>query len=112
MDLEEIREQILAEFNWIYDCIIDGDEIIVEEEYEMGEDEKNSDDCCDTARENGEMIIEKFQILEISKYYCHRGKYAIVELKMKSEQLPKEEVGSEEEYWEWYRSEQMKYKGD
>ena len=27
-----------------------------------------------------------------------------------SEQLPKEEFESEEEYWDWYRSEQMKAK--
>lgn len=84
MELEEIRKQILVEFDWIYDCTIHGDEIVIEEEYEMGEDEKNSDDCCDEARENGEMIIEKFPMLEISSYYCHRNKYAIVGLKMKS----------------------------
>lgn len=45
---------------------------------------KNSDDCCDTARENGEMIIAKFPMLEISNYYCHRSKYAIVHLKFKT----------------------------
>ena len=83
MNLEEIRKQIVVEFNWIYDCLIDGNEIIIEEKYEMGEDEKNSDDCCDTARENGEMIIEKFPMLELSNYYCHRNKYAIVNLKVK-----------------------------
>lgn len=27
---------------------------------------------------------EKFPMLEISEYYCHRHKYAIVNLKMKS----------------------------
>ncbi len=82
-NIEEIKNKILNEFDWIYECIIDGDEIIIEEEYEMGEDEKNSDDCCDEARENGEMIIEKFPMLEISDYYCHRSKYAIVNLKIK-----------------------------
>jgi len=50
----------------------------------MEEYEKNSDDCCDEARENGEMIIDEFKNLEIYNYYCHRNKYAIVELKIKN----------------------------
>ena len=83
MTLEEIKNKILIEFDWIYNCFIDDDEIIIEEEYEMSEDEKNSDDCCDMARENGEMIIDKFPMLEISNYYCHRSKYAIVNLRIK-----------------------------
>ena len=83
MTLEEIKNKILIEFDWIYNCLIDDNEIIIEEEYEMSEDEKNSDDCCDVARENGEMIIDKFPMLEISNYYCHRSKYAIVNLRMK-----------------------------
>jgi hypothetical protein len=83
MTLEEIQNKILIEFDWIYNCFIDGNEIIIEEEYEMSEDEKNSDDCCDVARENGEMIIDKFPMLEISDYYCHRSKYAIVNLRIK-----------------------------
>jgi len=83
MTLEEIKNKILIEFDWIYNCLIDNNEIIIEEEYEMSEDEKNSDDCCDVARENGEMIIDKFPMLEISNYYCHRSKYAIVNLRMK-----------------------------
>lgn len=83
MTLEEIKSKILIEFDWIYNCLINDNEIIIEEEYEMSEDEKNCDDCCDVARENGEMIIEKFPMLEISNYYCHRSKYAIVNLRMK-----------------------------
>ena len=84
MILEEIKSKISIEFAWICDNIfIEDDEIIIEEDYVMGEDEKNSDDCCDTARENGEMVIEKFPMLEISNYYCHRSKYAIVSLRMK-----------------------------
>lgn len=84
MTLEEIKTKISIEFAWISDNIfIEDNEIIIEEDYEMGEDEKNSDDCYDTARENGEMIIEKFPMLEISNYYCHRSKYAIVNLRMK-----------------------------
>lgn len=84
MTLEEIKSKISTEFAWVCDNIfIEDGEIIIEEDYEMGEDEKNSDDCCDTARENGEMIIEKFPMLEISNYYCHRSKYAIVSLKLK-----------------------------
>jgi hypothetical protein len=85
MNLEGIKTQIEIDFDWVCDNIfIEDNEIIIEEDYEMGEDEKNSDDCCDTARENGEMIIEKFPMLEISSYYCHRSKYAIVNLKLKA----------------------------
>jgi len=83
--LEEIREKIILEFDWIYNCILDNNIIIIEEEYEMEENEKNSDNCCDIARENGEMIIAKFSELEIVDYYCHRSKYAIVNLKFKNE---------------------------
>ena len=80
--LSGILESIKREFDFIETAFIEDNEIIVEESYDMGEDEKNDDDCCDTARENGEMIIEKFPMLEISNYYCHRHKYAIVELKL------------------------------
>lgn len=80
--LEQIKEQIKIEFNH-FKFFIDDNEIIIEEDYEIGEDEKNDDDCCDVARENGESIIEKFPTLEISNYYCHRHKYAIVVLKLR-----------------------------
>ena len=79
--LEEIKNKIKIEFNY-FEIFIDDNEIIVEEDYYMGEDEKNDNDCCYTARENGESIIEKFPMLEISNYYCHRHKYAIVSLKL------------------------------
>lgn len=85
---EELRRKLILEFDWLYNVIVadNGKTLIIEEEYEMGEDEKNSDDCCDTARENGEMIIEKFPELEIQDYYCHRSKYAIVNLTIKPKQ--------------------------
>lgn len=79
--LEELKDKIKSEFNH-FEIFIEDNKIIIEEDYEMGEDENNDDDCCDVARENGESIIEKFLILEISNYYCHRHKYAIVELKL------------------------------
>ena len=78
MKLDEIKDQIINEFDFIDRCFIENDLIIVEEDYFMSEDEKNSDDCCDVARENGEMIISKFPMLEIHDYHCHRSKYAIV----------------------------------
>lgn len=80
--LENIKKDILKTFNWIQYCIVDGDTIIIEQEYEMF-DEKNSDDCFDVAKENGEMIIDKFPVLKIDEYYCHRNKYSIVNLKIK-----------------------------
>jgi hypothetical protein len=79
--LEELKIEIKQEFNH-FEIFIEDNEIIIEEDYEMGEDEKNDDDCCDVARENGEAIIEKFSVLEVSNYYCHRHKYAIVALKL------------------------------
>lgn len=82
--LEELKEQIVLKFTWFYNVSIDGDVIIVEEEYEMDEDEKNSDDCCDDARDTGEMIVAEFPELEIEEYFCHRNKYSIVHLKLKS----------------------------
>lgn len=85
MELEGIISSILVEFDWAHNCFIfiENGEIIIEEEYEMSESEKNSDDCCDVARENGEIIIDKFPMLEVSNYYCHRSKYAIVNLRLK-----------------------------
>ena len=80
--LGEVLSNIKKEFDWIETAFIEDDEIVIEESYEMGSDEKNDDDCYNEARENGEMIIEKFPMLEISKYYCHRHKYAIVELRL------------------------------
>jgi len=83
MTLEEIKNDIYQKCQLPFRCFIEGDELIVEDEYEMTTDEKNSDDCCDIARENGEFLVEQYQMLEISDYYCHRNKYAIVKLKLK-----------------------------
>lgn len=83
--LEILKQKIILKFDWIYNIFIEDNTLIVEETYEMSENEKNSDDCCDVARENGEMIIKEFPELEIIEYYCHRNKYAIVELKIKKE---------------------------
>lgn len=80
--LGEVLSNIKKEFDWIETAFIEDDKIVIEESYEVGSDEKNDDDCYDKARENGEMIIEKFPMLEISNYYCHRHKYAIVELRL------------------------------
>jgi len=83
MLLESIKSEIIIKYDWISSIFIEDGDLVIEEEYYMGSNEKNDDDCCDTARENGEMIIESFPMLEISNYYCHRHKYAIVELKLK-----------------------------
>jgi hypothetical protein len=83
MDLEEIAIEIEEKYGNIFECVnVDNDTIICEGSFEYNGC-KNDDDCCDQARENGEMIIENFPMLEISNYYCHRHKYAIVELKLK-----------------------------
>lgn len=89
MNLQDIKEQIIKDFDHIYsnEIEIHDNEIVFEEDYEMDVDEKTDQQCYEIAKENGEMIIEKFPQLEISNYYCHRSKYAIVCLKLK--QLPK-----------------------
>ena len=82
--IEELKNKIKLEFSHFDDVLLEGDTIIIEDYYEMTEYEKNSDDCCDVARENGESIIDKFPELEITEYLCHRNKYAITYLKMKN----------------------------
>lgn len=84
-DLEVIKDELLDKFYWITFCKVEDDIIIVEEDYEIDEDEKNSGDCYDTARENGDEIIELFPMLIIDEYFCHRNKYAIVHLKLRDE---------------------------
>jgi hypothetical protein len=86
MKLEEIKDKILEEFGHIMPdelSIVEG-EIVFEEDYFMEDDEKTDQDCYETANENGEMIISKFPMLEISNYYCHRSKYSIVSLRLKT----------------------------
>lgn len=84
--LEDVKDQIKKnpkpEYRF-YDVFVEDDMIIIENEYEMGEDEKNDDDCCDTAQEIGEMIEKDYPFLELHNYYCHRHKYAITEMKIK-----------------------------
>lgn len=82
MKLEDVLTALKFDFNWVGNAFIEGGEIIIEQDYNMGEDEKNDDDCYDVARENGEIIIEKYPSLEISNYYCHRHKYAVTCLKL------------------------------
>ena len=86
MELEIIKNKILEEFGHIMpdELSIVEEEIVFEEDYFMEEDEKTDQDCYEIAKENGEMIIFKFPMLEISSYYCHRSKYSIVSLKLKS----------------------------
>jgi hypothetical protein len=86
MELEEIKDKILEEFGHIMPVelsILEG-EIVFEEDYFMEEDEKTDQYCYEMAKENGEMIVSKFPMLEISNYYCHRSKYSIVCLKLKT----------------------------
>lgn len=83
MALEQIAIEIQKKYSNIFETVfIDNDTIICEESWEDNGC-KNDDDCYDQARENGEMIIKNYPTLEISNYYCHRHKYAIVELKLK-----------------------------
>ena len=84
MSLEEIAEQIRQKYIWWSSVFVEDNKIVFEEDYEMGEDEKNDNDCCDQAQVSGQIIIADFHMLEISNYYCHRHKYAIVELKLKT----------------------------
>ena len=85
MTLEEILSEISLKYDHFSSVFIEDGDLVIEEEYYMGSDEKNDDDCCDTAIGIGEMIIKDYPMLEISNYYCHRHKYAIVELKLKVE---------------------------
>lgn len=82
LSIEDIKSQIEGNFYGVFECSIIDNKIVVKEDYEMEEDAKNSDDCYETARENGLIIIDFFPMLQISNYYCHRNKYAIVELEL------------------------------
>ena len=82
MTLEDIAKRIFVMYDFFDNIFIEDNKIICEESYD-NYNYKNDDDCCDTARENGELIIQSFPVLEIDNYYCHRHKYAIVELKIK-----------------------------
>lgn len=85
MTLEQIRVDILNKKILEFDSIIVENDILIVEEYgSWSEFCKNDDDCADAARENGEQLIEMYSTLEIHNYYCHRHKYAIVELKLKA----------------------------
>lgn len=79
--LDEIRENIIIKHGYFDNVFIEDNILIIEQSYDMGIDEKNDDDCCDEAKENGELIIKEFPELEIVNCYCHRHKYAVVELK-------------------------------
>jgi len=78
--LESIKESIIAYFSFDDIKIIDG-EMIIEDKWHG--DCKNDDDCCDSAVENGDMIIEEFPGLEVVSTSCHRHKYSITTLKIK-----------------------------
>ena len=80
--IEDIRNEIKEQYGHLL-VYVDGGEILVEEDYEMDFGDKNDDDCCDAARENGESIVAKFPMLEVSSYYCHRHKYAIATFVLK-----------------------------
>lgn len=84
-DLNQLANMIRTELAWDrkWNVAVENDTIIVEEDYEMGEDEKNDDDCVDCANENGIEITKMFPQLEIADAYCHRHKYSIVNLKLK-----------------------------
>ena len=82
-DLNKLAIKIKPLFHWIdYIIIENGDTLIIEQDYEMGDGEDNDNECCDEARENGQMIVKEFPQLEVKNYYCHRHKYATIELKL------------------------------
>lgn len=80
--LEEISLKSRNDFLHLEISIQDG-LLVVEEDFWATGDEKNDDDCCDQAQENGDEIVEMFPQLEVVNYYCSRHKYSIVELKLK-----------------------------
>jgi hypothetical protein len=80
LTLGEIQHEIMSDFNNV--SIEDGVLVVIDEwEYNGC---KNDDDCSDRAREMGEEIVEKYSHLEIIESYCSRGKYAIVNLRIKA----------------------------
>ncbi len=83
MTLEEIALEVQKKYGNIFETVFVDDDTIICEEYWEYNGCKNDDDCCDQVRENGEMVVENFHMLEISNYWCHRHKYAIVEFKLK-----------------------------
>lgn len=85
MTPEEIALEIQKKYGDTFENVFIEDGVIVCEEFWEYNGCKNDDDCYDQARENGEMVIQSYPMLEISNYYCHRHKYAIVELRLKEQ---------------------------
>jgi hypothetical protein len=77
--LLEYKSAILEKFP--YDIKLHGNKIVVYQYWEPNGC-KNDDDCSDRGREIGLEIIKSFPNLEIVENYCHRHKYAFVELKI------------------------------
>jgi hypothetical protein len=87
MTLEQIASKV-KEGSFIHcNVFVEDDTLVIEEDFETNESQKNDDDCCDVARNNGEIVVEDFPMLEVSNVYCHRHKYAIVELKFKHDKI-------------------------
>ena len=91
MQLELIACQLNIKFGTLYDSIFVEDSMIICEQSYYNYDDEDDDICCDVARRNGILLTNAFPMLEIANYYCHRHKYAIVELKLKEETKTVEE---------------------
>ena len=85
MKLELIACQLNVKFGTLYDRIFVEDSMIICEESYDNYDDENDNNCYEAARRNGILLTNAFPMLEIANYYCHRHKYAIVELKLKEE---------------------------
>lgn len=83
LSLEQIALKIQSGPLVFCNIFVEDNKIVIEEDFERSESQNNDDDCCDVARNNGEIVVEDFPMLEVSNIYSHRHKYAIVELKFK-----------------------------
>jgi len=82
-NLEDVRRQMIIEFDWMYNCEIYNNKIVVEEEYYADDDERNDNNCYDQGVDSANLIFEKFPMLELDEYECYRHKYSVITLKLK-----------------------------
>lgn len=83
VDKENWQNLKIQEKHSDLNVVLEDDTIIVEEDYYNYDGDDTDNTCYQNAKENGEMIVEDFPMLEITEYYCHRHKYSVVCLKLK-----------------------------
>ena len=83
--LKEIAD-ILIKDDLYYDVIVEDNEMQIEEEWEDNGC-KNDDDCTDYAHEFASEVIERFPELELKETFCHRHKYSMAVLKLKTDEV-------------------------